>query len=60
MNTGMLESAAYQDNVEVLKKRGVFFVGPECGHLACGDNGNGRMSEPETIMQVVDKLMASC
>ncbi len=60
MNTGMLQSPAYLDNVEILKKRGVHFVGPECGHLACGDNGNGRMSEPETILKAVDDLMASC
>lgn len=60
MNTGMLQSASYLDNVEILKKRGVYFVGPEVGHLACGDNGNGRMSEPEKILQAVDELMAEC
>lgn len=60
MNTGMLESPAYCDNVEILKKRGVFFIGPESGHLACGDNGKGRMSEPETILQAIDKLMMNC
>jgi phosphopantothenoylcysteine decarboxylase/phosphopantothenate--cysteine ligase len=46
--------------VEILKKRGVFFIGPESGHLACGDNGKGRMSEPETILQAIDKLMMNC
>ena len=60
MNSGMLESPAYLDNMEILKKRGVYFVGPECGHLACGDNGNGRMSEPADILAAVDRLMEEC
>ena len=37
MNTGMWENAATRANVETLRKRGVRFVGPEGGHLACGD-----------------------
>lgn len=53
MNTGMWESAATQENVQTLKKRGVHFVGPEGGYLACGDSGAGRMSEPEAIFDAI-------
>lgn len=44
MNTGMWDNAATQANAETLKRRGVHFVGPEGGYLACGDTGAGRMS----------------
>lgn len=49
MNTGMWENAATQCNVQLLHDRGIHFVGPEGGYLACGDSGVGRMSEAEAI-----------
>ena len=58
MNTGMWENVATQENVEKLQKRGVHFVGPEGGFLACGDNGAGRMSEAKDIFDAADKLLA--
>lgn len=57
MNTGMWESAATQENVQTLKKRGVHFVGPEGGYLACGDSGAGRMSEPEAIFGAICSIL---
>lgn len=57
MNTGMWENAATQANAETLKKRGVHFVGPEGGYLACGDTGAGRMSEPEAIFDAICGLL---
>ncbi len=57
MNTGMWENAATQVNVETLKKRGVHFVGPEGGYLACGDSGAGRMSEPESIFAAIEEIL---
>ena len=57
MNTGMWENAATQENVKLLKARGVRFIGPEGGFLACGDTGAGRMSEPKDIFDaIVDVL----
>ena len=50
MNTQMWQAEATQNNIEILKKRGVYFVGPEDGVLACGDIGKGRMSEPSDIV----------
>lgn len=57
MNTGMWENAATQANVETLKKRGVHFVGPEGGFLACGDSGAGRMSEPADIFEAICHIL---
>lgn len=57
MNTGMLESAAYRQNEETLKKRGVVFVESGIGRLACGDNGAGRLADPETIVKKVIEIL---
>lgn len=51
MNTGMWENAATRENLRILKDRGVCFIGPEGGLLACGDVGAGRMSEPAQIVE---------
>ena len=58
MNTGMWENAATQENVETLKKRGVHFIGPEGGFLACGDSGAGRMSEPAAILEAIEGILS--
>ena len=57
MNTGMWTSPATQENVKTLKGRGVRMIGPESGILACGDNGDGRMSEPETIVEEICRIL---
>ena len=57
MNTGMWTAAATQQNVKTLKERGVRVIGPECGMLACGDEGAGRMSEPETIVEEIGRIL---
>lgn len=57
MNTGMWTAEATQQNIRILKARGVHFVGPEGGFLACGDQGAGRMSEPEAIVQAIEALL---
>ena len=57
MNTGMWTAAATQENIEKLKARGVRFVGPDSGILACGDTGAGRMSEPEEIVEAIRGIL---
>ena len=49
MNVNMWNHAATRENVAVLRQRGVAFVGPDKGELACGWEGEGRMSEPADI-----------
>ncbi|MBR0219232.1 MAG: bifunctional phosphopantothenoylcysteine decarboxylase/phosphopantothenate--cysteine ligase CoaBC [Clostridia bacterium] len=57
MNTGMWENAATQENVKLLSARGVRFIGPEGGFLACGDTGAGRMSEPVQIFDAIAETL---
>ncbi len=53
MNTAMLESQATQQNIHTLEKRGMQFIAPGTGMLACGTSGAGRMSEPEQIVKEI-------
>jgi phosphopantothenoylcysteine decarboxylase/phosphopantothenate--cysteine ligase len=57
MNTGMWTAEATKQNVKTLKERGVRMIGPESGILACGDEGAGRMSEPETIVEEICRIL---
>ena len=57
MNSGMWSAVATQDNVQVLKGRGVRFVQPDSGYLACGDVGSGRLASPETIADATLSLL---
>ncbi|MDP9331287.1 MAG: bifunctional phosphopantothenoylcysteine decarboxylase/phosphopantothenate--cysteine ligase CoaBC [Actinomycetota bacterium] len=53
MHTGMWEHPATRGNVEALAARGVSFVGPVDGALAHGDQGVGRLAEPDEILAAV-------
>lgn len=57
MNTAMWKNQATQENLRTLMDRGVRFVGPESGFLACGDTDVGRMSEPAKIVEEVVRLL---
>jgi len=57
MNVRMWLHAATQRNVELLRKDGVLFVGPEDGSMACGEFGPGRMSEPPTIIEAIERTL---
>lgn len=59
MNVRMWEHAATQDNVAVLKKRGITFIGPDVGDMACGEVGEGRMSEPDFITAQVAEFLGA-
>ena len=50
MNTGMYNNPVTQRNFAMLKELGVSFVDAETGHLACGDDGKGRMAEPGDLL----------
>lgn len=55
MNTKMFNNAAVQNNMELLKKRGIQFIEPTEGVLACGDYGKGRMADPESIFNHISQ-----
>lgn len=53
MNVRMYESDATQVNIATLRDRGAFIIGPDAGEMACGEFGDGRMSEPDAIADAV-------
>jgi phosphopantothenoylcysteine decarboxylase/phosphopantothenate--cysteine ligase len=57
MNTGMWQAKATQETIRILQERGVRFVGPGSGLLACGDVGAGRMSEPAEIVEAIHAIL---
>ncbi|HEX6595895.1 MAG TPA: bifunctional phosphopantothenoylcysteine decarboxylase/phosphopantothenate--cysteine ligase CoaBC [Acidimicrobiales bacterium] len=56
MHTEMWEHAAVQANVATLRARGVHVLEPDVGRLAGGDEGAGRLPEPEAIVAAVAAL----
>ena len=57
MNVRMWEHAATRDNVATLQARGVTMIGPDEGDMACGEWGEGRMSEPADIFAKVAEFL---
>jgi phosphopantothenoylcysteine decarboxylase / phosphopantothenate---cysteine ligase len=57
MHTEMWEHAAVQENLSVLRRRGVHVVDPEEGRLAGGDVGPGRLAEPERIVTAANNVL---
>lgn len=57
MNTAMYDDEATQDNISLLKERGVMFVEPGVGRLACGDTGRGKMAEPADIAERIREIL---
>lgn len=58
MNTKMYVNKGVQNNLQILASRGVNIISPNCGELACGANGDGRMAEPEEIFAFVNNHIA--
>jgi phosphopantothenoylcysteine decarboxylase/phosphopantothenate--cysteine ligase len=58
MNTNMWEHDAVQANVATLKARGVHFVEPGDGYLACGWVGKGRLAEPDVVVDAAERILA--
>jgi phosphopantothenoylcysteine decarboxylase/phosphopantothenate--cysteine ligase len=56
MNTHMWRKEVTQANVTALRERGVVFVEPGTGELACGDTGEGRLA---TVSEIVDATLAA-
>ena len=57
MNTRMFRNSIVQDNIKLLKCYGMEVVDPACGYLACGDTGEGKMPEPELLLQYILKAL---
>ncbi len=59
MNVRMWEHPATQRNIATLKGDGISFVGPNEGHMACGEFGPGRLAEPDEIMAAIIRQLCT-
>ncbi|OQB25036.1 MAG: Coenzyme A biosynthesis bifunctional protein CoaBC [Firmicutes bacterium ADurb.Bin182] len=57
MNALMYSNSVVRENISKLKGRGVVFIEPGEGILACGDTGSGRLAEPSLIVEKVMELL---
>jgi phosphopantothenoylcysteine decarboxylase/phosphopantothenate--cysteine ligase len=57
MNVNMYRNPIFRDNLEKLKKMGYRILEPDAGWLACGWEGEGRMPDPEIIVQEIDRML---
>lgn len=55
MNYKMLDNPATISNISALRDRGIIVVEPESGHLACGDDGRGRLPRVESVVEEVKR-----
>ncbi len=58
MHTEMWEQPSVQENLATLRRRGVMVLEPHVGRLAGGDEGAGRLVEPEEIVEMVERIVA--
>lgn len=56
MNSKMWSDPATEDNIRVLRSRGILSFGPDVGDQACGETGPGRMQEPDKILEQLAEL----
>ena len=57
MNTRMYNNPIVQDNMHILENYGMEVIKPATGYLACGDTGEGKMPEPELLMEYIIKAL---
>lgn len=57
MNTAMYENPITQRNLETLRAFGMTVVEPGAGHLACGDDGKGRLPEPAELKEALIRAL---
>jgi phosphopantothenoylcysteine decarboxylase / phosphopantothenate---cysteine ligase len=57
MDMDMYLNEATQENLAILRERGIFILPPEEGELASGLNGPGRLPEPETIIKFLESIL---
>ena len=57
MTTAMYENPITQRNLDTLRSFGIGVVEPDSGHLACGDDGKGRLPDPATLLEEVIRAL---
>lgn len=58
MNTRMYLNPIVQDNMKILEGYGMEVITPATGYLACGDTGEGKMPEPEVLLEYIIKALS--
>ena len=58
MNVRMWEHQSTKDNLKTLKSYGYKFIGPEIGDMACGEYGEGKMSDPIDIFNEINNFLS--
>ena len=58
MNMHMYLNGATQENLATLRERGAFIIEPVSGHLACGDEGIGKLPEPDFLVEQICEALA--
>jgi len=59
MNVRMWEHPSTKENIAKLKNYGFNLIGPEIGDMACGEFGEGKMTEPEQIIKKIENYFNS-
>ena len=59
MNVRMWEHPSTKENLRILKNYGYKFIGPITGDMACGEYGEGKMSEPTDILNEITNFLSS-
>jgi len=59
MNVRMWEHPSTKENLSKLKKFGYKIIGPDVGDMACGEFGEGKMTEPNEIVHQIENYFAS-
>ncbi len=57
MNTRMYQNPVVQNNMKLLQSYGMEVISPATGYLACGDTGEGKMPEPELLLEYIIKAL---
>lgn len=60
MNVNMYENPIVERNLASLRERGFGVIEPDCGHLACGWVGSGRLPEPVELLDSAQKHLDKC
>jgi len=59
MNVRMWEHPSTKDNLKILNSFGYKFIGPVTGDMACGEYGEGKMSDPNDIFNEISSFLSS-
>ncbi len=57
MNVRMWEHPSTKENLEILKKYSYKIIGPEIGEMACGEYGEGKLTEPIKIIEIINNYL---